>query len=76
MKIDISKFTEKQFELLESKQVVLDRNKDYSDDELIDIEQEIANIMPDCGVDKDGEPTKQFLNWENIHDVFLDLMGD
>lgn len=32
--------------------------------------------MLDCGVDKDGEPTKQFLIWENIHDVFLDLMGD
>ena len=76
MKIDISQFTEKQIELLKSKHIIFDNTKDYSDDELIDLEQKIANIMIDCGVTKDGEPTKQFIIWENIHDVFLDVMGD
>lgn len=71
MKIDISQFTEKQIELLKSKGIIFDNTKDYSDDELIDLEQKIANIMIDCGVDKDGEPTKQFIIWENIHDVFF-----
>ncbi len=67
-----SLFDEEQNEMLKDIGVDLSDDKDYTDDELIDIYDTITSHYQVAAFDKDGEPLPICYAWESIIDTFFD----
>lgn len=68
-------YNEEQLAMLESIGINLDNDKDYSDDELINIYDEITDYYQVACFDKNGEPLPSARKWETIFDIFYDNTG-
>lgn len=68
-------YNKEQLSMLESIGVNLDNDKDYSDDELINIYDEITEHYQVTCFDKNGEPLPSAREWETIIDIFYDNTG-
>lgn len=68
-------YTEEQLSLLESINIYLDNEKDYSIDELADLYDEITDYYQVACFDKRGEPLPSARKWETIFDILYDNTG-
>ncbi len=71
MKMPNDLFNKEQLEKLKGIGIEFDFNKDYSGDEIADIEEELEDAMLDYGF-TDGNPNEHCKFWENIFDTFQD----
>lgn len=76
MLIPSNLYNEEQLQRLKANEIVFDFERDYTDDEILDIEDKIVDCMLSQGFGLDGEPTKDCAFWENILDVFQDYYID
>lgn len=65
-RIPKSIYTDEQWRLLESKGIIVDFSKEYSVDEIVEIEDEVMDSFVDT------KPTEETYIWEKIIDIFLD----
>ncbi len=65
-------FNTKQLDLLNSIGIFFDDEKDYSDDELLDIHDVITDNYLTYGFDKKGDATESAKIYEEIIDIFYD----
>ncbi len=71
--LNISKhFNTKQLDLLNSIRIFLDDEKDYSDDELLDIHDVITDNYLTYGFDEKDDATELAKIYEEIIDIFYD----
>lgn len=68
-------YNEEQLSLLESINIYLDNEKDYSIDELADLYDEITDYYQVACFDKRGEPLPSAYKWETIFDILYDNTG-
>ena len=73
MKIHDGLFKKDQLDALEKIGIALDLFKDYSDDEIADIEETLQDACLDYGFVL-GEPNDQCAFWEEICDKWQDAM--
>ena len=66
-------FNKEQLEALEKIGISLSLDKDYSSDEIADIEEALMYACLDYGFEG-GEPNEHCAFWENICDSFIDAM--
>lgn len=67
-----SHFNNHQLEILKNIGIVFDDNKDYSDDELINIHDTITEAYLDKCFDKKGNALPLAKDFEQIIDIFFD----
>ena len=65
-------FDSRQIEMLEEIGVKLFDDKDYTDDELDDIYDEITSYYQCSAFNKNGDPLPIAYKWERIIDTFFD----
>lgn len=73
MKIPSNLFDEIQVNAIKKQGIEIDFEKDYTDDEIVDIEQKLEDCMLDNGF-TNCEPNEKCSFWEKIFDDFQDAM--
>lgn len=68
-------FSSSQLKLLSDNGIILNNDKAYTDDELLNIHDNITNKYLDQGFDSDGDPTEKCRPWEEIIDIFYDKLN-
>lgn len=71
MKISRTLYDKVQLDALKEHGVVFDFDKDYTDDEIVSLEDAIADMMMDYGF-TNCEPNDKCAFWEKIFDTFQD----
>lgn len=66
-----NKLNKNELDLLEKSNLIIE-DKDYSNDEIMKLEEEIADIMLDH-LDKKQDYTPLALEYEKIHDKFIEF---
>lgn len=69
-----NKLNKNELDLLKKANLIIE-DKDYNDDEIMELEEEIADIMLDH-LDKKQEYTPLALEYEKIHDKFIEFEDD
>lgn len=67
-----SHFNKRQLDILEEIGILFDDEKDYSVDELLDIQERITDAYLDNCFDKNGDPLDLAKDYESIIDLFCD----
>jgi len=67
-----SKFNEEQITTMSDIGIILDDDKDYSNDELMEIHDKITDYYLSNGFDKNSEPTEVAYKCESLLDLFYD----
>jgi hypothetical protein len=70
-----SKFNKEQLDIITGIGVTLSDDHDYSDDELMDIHDQITDRYLDDGFDQNGEPTQAAAKYESLIDFFYDQLN-
>ncbi|MBR0101090.1 MAG: hypothetical protein IJP90_15455 [Treponema sp.] len=73
MKIPSKLFDKQQIDALGKIGIVFDFDKDYTDNEVVDIEDKLQDACLDYGFNG-GEPNDKCAFWEKICDAFQDMM--
>lgn len=70
-----NKFNKEQISTLADIGIKLDNEKNYSDDELMDIHDKITDYYLSNGFDKDSNPTEIAYKCESLIDLFNDELN-
>ncbi len=73
MKINSKLFSAEQLTLLKSIGIIFKDGKDYSDDEVFDMEDRIEDALLEFGFTLNGEPTEVCDEWEDLFDKFREV---
>jgi hypothetical protein len=67
-----SKFSDKQLALLCEMGINISDDHDYSEDELLKIQEQVIESYLEHGFDKNGEPTQKAKQFESLIDFFYE----
>lgn len=65
-------FNEEQIKALSSIGIVID-DREYTDDELLEIDEKITDYIMTSGFDKDFNPNELCVTLESVMDIFADM---